>query len=131
MANCPRCSVSVPAYTRCDRCGLMLGFDGLTVLIDHEDTPQFQRVRALARRQPSYSEWVEENGYRFLRVTYAADEMPDFRDLARAASTLRRKRAFVNGLEVPWHSIGGAVWEPAAVRPRKHSALREVRLSAN
>ena len=56
MAKCPRCDLSVAPYTRCDRCGLMLGFDGFTVLIDFEDSPAFERVRALALRRPSCSE---------------------------------------------------------------------------
>ena len=42
MAKCPRCALSVAPYTRCDRCGLMLGFDGLTVLIDFEESACFE-----------------------------------------------------------------------------------------
>ena len=53
MAKCPRCVLSVAPYTRCDRCGLMLGFEGLTVLLDFEDSASFARARALAERQPS------------------------------------------------------------------------------
>lgn len=117
MAQCPRCALSVPAFTRCDRCGLMLGFDGLTVLIDFEDSPTFARVRDLARRQASYSEWLEENGHRFLRVTYAGSEMDEFRRLAELAAPLAGKRAFFNGLQVPWPRAQRAhfSWLPAPV----------------
>lgn len=102
MAQCPRCALNVPAFTRCDRCGLMLGYDGLTVLIDFENSPTFVRVRNLARRQDSYSEWEEENGHRFLRVTYDTSEMTEFRKLVELAAPLPVKRAFFNGLQVPW-----------------------------
>lgn len=113
MARCPRCSLSVPAYTRCDRCGLMLGFDGLTVLIDFDDSAHFDRVRRLARRQNSYSEWEEENGHRFLRVTYAFSELHRFQEVAAAAAKLPCKRSFLNGLEISW---------PAAIEVAKSSA---------
>ena len=102
MAQCPRCALTVPAFTRCDRCGLMLGYDGLTVLIDFEPSPAFARVRHLARRQASYSEWQEENGHRFLRVTFDSSEMDEFRRLAELAASLPGKRAFFNGLQIPW-----------------------------
>lgn len=108
MAKCPRCSLLVAPYTRCDRCGLMLGFDGLTVLIDFEDSASFERVRALAQRQPSYSEWAEENGHRYLRVTYSKAELAEYNRLAAAATTLSRKHTFLNGMEVPWPSNGAA-----------------------
>ncbi len=106
MAKCPRCALSVAPYTRCDRCGLMLGFDGLTVLIDFEHSPGFERVRALAQRQPSYSEWAEENGRRYLRVTYSKSEMEEFNQLAAAAATLSHKHTFLNGMEIHW-PVGG------------------------
>lgn len=106
MAECPRCALSVAPYTRCDGCGLMLGFDGLTVLIDFEDSPGFERARALAQRQPSYSEWKEENGHRYLRVTYSRAEGAEFSRLAAAAVTLSRKRTFLNGMEIHWPADG-------------------------
>ena len=102
MAKCPRCALSVAPYSRCDRCGLMLGFDGLTVLIDFEDSACFERTRALARRQPSYSEWAEESGRRYLRVTYSKAEMEEFKRLAAAAAKLSHKRTFLNGMEIHW-----------------------------
>lgn len=105
MAQCPRCALSVPAFTRCDRCGLMLGYDGLTVLIDFDHSPAFARARQAARRQPSYSEWEEENGHRFLRVTYDTSEAEEFRKLADLAARLPGKRAFLNGLQIPWPSL--------------------------
>ncbi|MGH9492110.1 MAG: hypothetical protein ACRD2K_01290 [Terriglobales bacterium] len=108
MAKCPRCALSVAPYTRCDRCGLMLGFDGLTVLIDFEDSPCFERARALAQRQPSYSEWAEENGRRYLRVTYSKAEMGEFKRLAAAAAKLSYKRTFLNGMEIHWPVDGDA-----------------------
>jgi len=104
MAQCPRCALSVPAFTRCDRCGLMLGYDGLTVLIDFDHSPAFARVRHLARRQASYSEWEEENGHRFLRVTYDTSEAEEFGKLVELAASLPGKRAFFNGLQIPWPS---------------------------
>jgi hypothetical protein len=102
MAKCPRCALSVAPYTRCDRCGLMLGFDGLTVLIDFEESASFARVRAVAQRQPSYSEWKEESGRRYLRVTYSKSEMEEFEQLAAAAAQLSHKRTFLNGMEIHW-----------------------------
>lgn len=114
MAKCPRCALSVAPYTRCDRCGLMLGFDGLTVLLDFEDSAGFARARALAQRQPSCTEWAEENGRRYLRVTYSQAERAEFDQLAAAAATLSRKHVFLNGLEIPWPS--GA----AGPRPSRH-----------
>lgn len=108
MAKCPRCGLSVAAYTRCDRCGLMLGFDGLTVLIDFERSPDFERAHVLAQRQPSYSEWTEENGHRYLHVTYSKAEMGEFDRLAAAAAPLSRKHVFLNGMEIRWPSGGAA-----------------------
>ena len=108
MAKCPRCALSVAPYTRCDRCGLMLGFDGLTVLIDFEESSCFERVRALAQRRPSYSEWAEENGHRYLRVTYSKSEMAEFNQLAAAAAKLAHKRTFLNGMEIHWPLDGEA-----------------------
>jgi len=94
----------VPAYTRCDGCGLVLGFDGITVLIECEDSAPFRRVSRIARRQDSCSEWTEENGRHFLRVTYSLGELDIFRELAAAAVSLSRKHTFVNGLEIRWPS---------------------------
>ena len=104
MAKCPRCGLSAAPYTRCDRCGLMLGFDGLTVLIDFERSPDFERAHGLARRQPSCSEWTEENGHRYLHVTYSKSEMAEFDRLAQAAASLSRKHVFRTGMEIPWPS---------------------------
>jgi hypothetical protein len=102
MAQCPRCGIAVPAYTRCDDCGLVLGFDGITVLIEFEDSPHFRRVSRIARRQESCSEWTEENGCQFLRVTYSLAEVETFRELAAAGAGLSRKHSFLNGLEIRW-----------------------------
>lgn len=102
MAKCPRCAAAVPAYTRCNDCGLVLGFDGITVLIEFEDSAHFRRVWRMARRQDSCSEWTEENGRHFLRVTYSLAQLELFRELAEAAVTLSRKRSFLNGLEIRW-----------------------------
>lgn len=102
MARCPRCALSALPYSRCDRCGLMLGFDGLTILLDFHDTPAFQRVRSLALRQASCSEWTREDGSRYLHVTYSFSEVERFNELAAAAARLTGKRAFVNGLEIRW-----------------------------
>ncbi len=111
MAKCPRCGLAVAPYTRCDRCGLMLGFDGLTVLLDLEDSAACERVRALAHSRPSCSEWEEENGRCYLRVTYSKAEMAEFNQLAAAAASLSRKHVFLTGMEIPWPS------DAAALRP--------------
>jgi hypothetical protein len=108
MAECPRCGLSAAAYTRCDRCGLMLGFDGLTVLIDFERSSRFECAQSLAQRQPSYSEWTEENGHRYLHVTYSKSEKAEFDRLAAAAAPLARKHVFLNGMEIPWPAGEGA-----------------------
>lgn len=130
MAICPRCSLSVAAYTRCDRCGLMLGFEGLTVLLEFEESPHFERARKLARKQPSFSEWLEESGGRFLRVTYAHHEMEDFREFARTAGRVRGKKVFLNGLEIPWKEAGetGLASDEEPARQRK-SGLRDANLT--
>jgi hypothetical protein len=125
MAKCPRCALSVAPYTRCDRCGLMLGFDGLTVLIDFQDSAAFERVRALAQRQPSYSEWTEENGHRYFRVTYSKAETAGYNRLAAAGTTLSHKHTFLNGMEIRWPSDGVAAARhsqprhPAAHKPQR------------
>ncbi len=106
MATCPRCAVAVPAYTRCQSCGLFLGFDGITVLIDFEDSAPFHRVSRIAHRQVSCSEWTEENGRHFLRVTYSLAELDSFRELAAAGAKLSRKHSFLNGLEIRWPADG-------------------------
>ncbi|MGH9579843.1 MAG: hypothetical protein ACRD2R_02515 [Terriglobales bacterium] len=107
MARCPRCGLSVPEYSRCDRCGLMLGYAGLTVLIGFDKSPAFDRVRKLARRQPTFSEHTEENGCAYLRVTYGFSERQRFDELAAAAAPLPQRRVFVNGLEIRWPEAAG------------------------
>lgn len=107
MTRCPRCALSVPEYSRCDRCGLMLGYAGFTVLIDVQDSRVFERVRQLARRQSTYAEHKEENGHRYVRVTYAYSERDGFEALAEAASALPQRRVFVNGLEIRWPDSAG------------------------
>jgi hypothetical protein len=102
MATCPRCSLSVPAYSRCDCCGLVLGFEGITLLIELEDSPHCDRIRRLAQLEDSCSEWREENGRRLLRVTYSHAELDRCRQLATAAANLPRKHSFLNGLEIRW-----------------------------
>ena len=116
MSKCPRCELSVAPYTRCDRCGLMLGFDGLTVLIDFERSPDFDRVHVLAQRRPSYSEWTEENGRRYLHVTYSKAERAEFDRLAAAAAPLSHKHVFLNGMEIPWPSGGDAAFRRSKPR---------------
>ncbi len=128
MAKCPRCGLSAAPFTRCDRCGLMLGFDGLTVLLDFENSTCFERARALAQRQPSYSEWAEEGGRRYLRVTYSKAEMEEFKQLAAAAAKLSRKRAFLGGMELHWPWDGAAVALSAPLQalapPKPHRTTR-------
>lgn len=65
------------------------------------------RPRAGAAR-PSYSEWAEENGHRYLRVTYSKSEMEEFTQLAAAAAKLSHKRIFLNGMEIHWPPDGEA-----------------------
>ena len=127
MAKCPRCALSVAPFTRCDRCGLMLGFDGITVLLDFEDSACFTRARAMAQRRPSYSEWKEENGHRYLRVTYSKAEMDDFKRLAAAAAGVSQKRVFLNGMEIHWPLDGGATPDsppPALTAKAQRAAAR-------
>ncbi|HYN15281.1 MAG TPA: hypothetical protein VES66_05775 [Terriglobales bacterium] len=118
MAKCPRCAAPVPAYTRCDGCGLVLGFDGITVLIEFEDSAHFRRVSRIAHRQDSCSEWTEENGCHFLRVTYSLAELGIFCELAAAAVSLSRKHSFLNGLEIRWPAPeNGDGFSPEFPRP--------------
>lgn len=105
MTRCPRCSLGVPAYTRCERCGLVLGFDGFTVLLVADSSPEFQRARKLAHLQPTCTEWKEENGTHFLHVTYTFNQVEELSRLLAAASKVARKRVFVTGLEVPWAAL--------------------------
>ena len=105
MTRCPRCSSGVPAYTLCERCGLMLGFDGFTVLLQNDGTPEFQRARKLAHLQATCTEWKEENGSHFLHVTYSYSEIEALARVCAAAAKLGFKKIFVTGLEVPWTAI--------------------------
>ena len=105
MTRCPRCSSGVPPYTLCERCGLMLGFDGFTVLLQNDGTPEFQRARKLAHLQATCSEWKEENGSHFLHVTYSFSEIEALARVLAAAAKIGFKRVFVTGLEVPWTAI--------------------------
>lgn len=105
MTRCPRCSSGVRAYTLCDRCGLMLGYDGFTVLLQNDGTTDFQRARKLAHLKPSCTEWKEENGNHFLRVTYSYGEIDELAQLCAAGAKLGWKKVFVTGLEVPWSAI--------------------------
>lgn len=109
MARCPRCAAEAAAFARCEQCGLVLGFEGVTVIIQADDTALFQRVRALARKQRSFSEWQELSGRQHLRVTYAHDELDRFAELAALAAPLAGKRAYVNGLQAEWdHALEAA-----------------------
>ena len=105
MTRCPRCSSGVPPFTLCERCGLMLGFDGFTVLLQNDNTGEFQRARKLAHLQSSCTEWKEENGNHFLHVTYSFSEIESLARLCAAAAKVGFKRVFVTGLEVPWTAI--------------------------
>ena len=105
MTRCPRCSSGVPPFTLCERCGLMLGFDGFTVLLQNDGTGEFQRARKLAHLQSSCTEWKEENGNHFLHVTYSFSEIESLARLCASAARLGFKRVFVTGLEVPWTAI--------------------------
>jgi len=105
MTRCPRCSSGVPAYTLCDRCGLMLGYDGFTVLLQNDGTTEFQRARKLAHQKATCTEWKEENGSHFLRVTYTYGEIEQLAELCAAGARLAFKKVFVTGLEVPWSAI--------------------------
>lgn len=130
MARCPRCALSVAPYTRCDRCGLMLGFDGLTVLLDFEESACFERARALARRQPSCSEWAEENGRRYLRVTYSQAEAEEFKQLAAAAAKLSHKHTFLNGMEIHWPLDGNVAGLNSELRGPASKSQRAARTHA-
>jgi len=83
----------------------MLGFDGFTVLLQNDGTAEFQRARKLAHLQSSCTEWKEENGNHFLRVTYSFSEIDALARLCAAAARVGFRRVFVTGLEVPWAAI--------------------------
>lgn len=109
MTRCPRCSSGVPAYTLCERCGLMLGYDGFTVLMQNDGSTEFQRARKLAHLKATCTEWKEENGNHFLRVTYTYGEIEELAQLCAAGVKLAFKKVFVTGLEVPWSAIAANV----------------------
>jgi len=122
MARCPRCAAEAAAFERCEQCGLVLGFEGVTVLIQADDTALFQRVRALARKQRSFSEWQELSGRQHLRVTYAHDELDRFAELAAMAAPVAGKRVYVNGLQAAWdHALDAA----RDCRERRESPVHE------
>jgi hypothetical protein len=83
----------------------MLGFDGFTVLLQNDGSPEFHRARKLAHLQATCSEWKEENGSHFLHVTYAYSEIEALAKVCAAAERLGFKKIFVTGLEVPWQAI--------------------------
>jgi hypothetical protein len=83
----------------------MLGFDGFTVLLQNDNTGEFQRARKLAHLQSSCTEWKEENGNHFLHVTYSFLEIEPLARLCAAAARVGFKKVFVTGMEVPWTAI--------------------------
>ncbi|HXE90670.1 MAG TPA: hypothetical protein VNK82_06880 [Terriglobales bacterium] len=130
MAMCPRCRLSVPAFSRCDHCGLMLGYNGLTVLIECDESGALERARTLAQRQPSCREYQEESGRRYLRVTYKFSELDEYNRLVTAAAGLPRKHAFINGLEVPWTRLRARQLPGNSSRSRGRAANRRRSLEA-
>lgn len=129
MARCPRCAAEATPFERCEHCGLVLGFEGVTVVIPADETPLFQRVRTLARKQRSFSEWQELSGRQHLRVTYAQDELDRFAELAALAAPLLRKKAYVNGLEVAWDGAQEAARDCAERREAAPSARQDYHVS--
>ena len=110
----------------------MLGYDGLTVLIECDESAALERARKLARRQPSYCEYQEENGRRFLRVTYEFSELDEYNQLVEAAARLPRRHAFVTGLEVPWTRLrADQLPAESASRSRARAAIGQVHATAN
>src|SRR3954468_13079287 len=109
MTRCPRCSSGVPPYTLCERCGLMLGFDGFTVLLQNDGTPEFQRARKLAHLQATCTEWKEENGSHFLHVTYSFSEIEALARVLAAGAKLGFKKVCVP----VWKVAGAAIAENA------------------
>jgi len=111
-----------------------LGFDGLTALIEFEDSGLFARVLKIARRLPSCSEWTEENGRRLLHITFLLGDMDNFRPLAVAAAPLPHKKLFLRGMEIRWpdpsraggflSEIGEEKLPPTAARSSVAVALR-------
>jgi hypothetical protein len=128
MARCPRCRLEVHAFTRCGRCGLMVGWNGLTVLLECTSDDALEKVRGVARRQRSCSEWVEENGQRILHVTYGFSELERLDELLRAATDVERRRLFANGLEVRWPTARNLRAFHAQMRALAESDDEEVRL---
>lgn len=129
MARCPRCAAEAAAFERCEQCGLVLGFEGVTVVIQADDSPLFQRVRTLARKQRSFSEWQELSGRVYLRVAYVQNELDRFAELAALAAPLERKKAYVNGLEAAWSRALGFARECAESREPSHGGRSAYELS--
>lgn len=112
MATCPRCVINVPAFGRCDRCGLMLGYEGLTVLLDDDGSAAFRRACQVAARRPSFARFREENGHEYVRVTYSLSELSAFGELVSAGQGLKRKHVFLNGMELPFPRAAGQLVVP-------------------
>jgi hypothetical protein len=102
MATCPRCVITVPAFERCDRCGLVLGFEGLTVLLNEDGSAAFRRACRTASRQASFARFREENGREYVRVTYSLSDLKQFAELVSAGQGVKEKRLFLNGMEIPF-----------------------------
>lgn len=119
MTRCPRCSLSVAAFSRCERCGLMLGFHGFTVLLRSDSSPHFQKARRTAQLQSTFTEWREENGSHYVHVTYEFFEVDGFERMCSVAARLAHKQAFVTGMEVPWSQIAPVARQFAEVEIRR------------
>lgn len=123
MATCPRCVIQVAAFQRCDRCGLVLGYEGLTVLLDDDGSAAFRRACRVAARRPSFARFQEENGHRYARVTYSLSELTAFAELVGASQGVKSKRLFLNGMEIPFPQIAEQLHVPRELlRPRASSA---------
>ena len=128
MATCPRCVITVPAFERCDRCGLVLGFEGLTVLLDDDGSAAFQRACRVAARRSSFARVREENGRQHVRVTYSLAELAAFAELAAAAQGLRGKRLFLNGMEIPFPRAAEQLSVPRELLARSQAATTQAEL---
>ena len=128
MATCPRCVNTVPAYERCDRCGLVLGYEGLTGLLDDDGSAAFRRACQIASRRPSCARFREENGHEYVRVTYRLSELSAFGELVSASQGLRGKRLFLNGMEIPFPPAAGQLHVPPELLPRPRGAASAAHL---
>jgi hypothetical protein len=79
--------------------------EGVTLELSYATVPAFDRAVEVARKHPSFQQFGEGKSLR-VRVTYQLTELDALQELKDATWDLHHKRAFLRGVEIPWHQMG-------------------------